>query len=165
MSNRQFVYFLRPVGEAGPVKIGCSDYPEGRLKSYLSWSPVQLEIIATTPGDLTLEARLHTLFADTHRHGEWFEASALMTETLAAIQAGTFNPDTLPSPRRLRPHVRSPEAAAAGGMMRRLSVMRLKGVPIPEHVLAARHTYRCTEEEKLRRWAIVRDFIQSRKAA
>lgn len=42
----QWVYFLRPVGEEGPVKIGVSEVPENRLRTYMVWSPMILEVAA-----------------------------------------------------------------------------------------------------------------------
>src|SRR3546814_12747101 len=38
------VYFIRPIGQAGPVKIGCSVGPNKRRPELETWSPVPLEI-------------------------------------------------------------------------------------------------------------------------
>lgn len=46
----RYVYFLRPAGQDGPVKIGCSTAPQSRLEQYMSWAPFPLEIVATVPG-------------------------------------------------------------------------------------------------------------------
>jgi hypothetical protein len=69
------VYFIRPVGQRGPIKIGCSVRPATRLRDIEIWSPVLLEIIATAPGGHPHELALHDKFAADHLHGEWFAAS------------------------------------------------------------------------------------------
>lgn len=76
------VYFLRPIGQLGPVKIGCSVFPEGRLDSFTIWSPVKLELITSVPGTHADEKALHGMFREHHLHGEWFGASK---ELLALI--------------------------------------------------------------------------------
>lgn len=38
-SESRFIYFLRPIGWDGPVKIGCSNYPMLRLNALMAWSP------------------------------------------------------------------------------------------------------------------------------
>lgn len=98
MGGERFVYFLRPVGQRGPVKIGTSSDPIGRLASCMRWSPVPLEVIATIPGGFDLEVRFHTLFQDDHSHGEWFHGSERMEQVVAAINSGFFNVAALPAP-------------------------------------------------------------------
>ena len=101
------VYFLRPIGMEGPVKIGCSGIAEDRLATYQPWSPFPLEIAASLPGDYRLERRFHERFKAHHTHHEWFAAAPEITACIAAINAGTFDPETLPEmyghplPRRL----------------------------------------------------------------
>lgn len=68
-----YVYFIKPVGEAGPIKVGYSVYPPERLAAFQSWSPVELELIASVAGSLKLEAAIHSHFADYQIRGEWFE--------------------------------------------------------------------------------------------
>lgn len=33
------VYFIKPIGMDGPIKIGCSDKPARRLITLAAWSP------------------------------------------------------------------------------------------------------------------------------
>lgn len=94
-----YVYFLRPIGAEGPVKIGQSRCPLIRLKAISSWSPVELEIAAHTPGARSLEARLHALFAKERLHGEWFSSSVALSALITDIQRGEFDADSLPSER------------------------------------------------------------------
>ncbi len=92
------VYFIRPIGMDGPVKIGCSVSPDGRRVTLEAWSPFPLEIIAEIEGDLTTEGRFHALFAKHHANREWFNWSPKMAEVVASINAGTFDAATLPEP-------------------------------------------------------------------
>ena len=82
------VYFIRPVGQLGPIKIGCSYSPKDRLRAYSEWSPIPLELILTVPGSMKLERNLHECFADHHSHREWFFASPRLLAAIASMQAG-----------------------------------------------------------------------------
>mgnify|MGYP000023420825 CR=1 FL=1 len=95
-SHPRSVYFIKPIGMDGPVKIGCSCSPTGRRDTLQSWSPLPLEIIAEISGDFLLERRFHTAFLASHRGFEWFDISPALVTTIAAINAGTFDTDTLP---------------------------------------------------------------------
>lgn len=91
-----FVYFIRPVGALGPVKIGCSRSPPMRLEQLAEWSPVPLEVVARMSGDFTIEGRLHRKFQHDFMHHEWFRWSAELEEVIASVRAGTFDTSTLP---------------------------------------------------------------------
>lgn len=88
MSPPKFIYFARPVGMDGPIKIGCSAKPISRLKVLASWSPFELEFIGTAPGSFDDEAFLHKRFSDLHTKREWFMSSPLLRATIEAILAG-----------------------------------------------------------------------------
>lgn len=155
------VYFLRPVGQAGPVKIGWSWLPLERLKVYQAWSPVQLELVARTPGSEGLESRFHAHFAHLHLHGEWFRADDGLDAMIAAILDGSFTEAALPAGRRLHKKIVRPEAVEAGRMTRRLSDLRVLGVPMPEEVCEAQRTYGFEPDEVARRRAVVRAFVMA----
>lgn len=161
------VYFLRPIGVDGPIKIGCSMWPEERLTTIASWSPIPLELAARLPGNMKLEGRFHARFAEYHSHGEWFRACPDLLSAIERIRAGTFDLDELPvTGRRPGPGRRvDPESARAGGACLRLTMLQRKGVVIPPEVLEARHTWRCTAEEKARRRALVRSFVDTYREA
>jgi len=74
-----YIYFLRPVGASGPVKIGCSEMPARRLQTIARWSPVPLEIAAMVPGGLSIESWLHNRFAASRSHLEWYSATPELT--------------------------------------------------------------------------------------
>lgn len=110
------IYFLRPVGMAGPIKIGCSQYPKGRLQSIAAWSPFPLEIVAITPGDFRLERRLHGLFAKHHQRCEWFTATPELVALVEHVAAGgkvtdliDLTAEVLPFQRRSGMAATSPE--------------------------------------------------------
>lgn len=91
-----WVYFLRPVGMPGPIKVGVSVDPEMRLRGYNAIAPWELEIAATIPGDRSVEDRFHTLFAAHHSHHEWFNSAPEITAVIEALAAGAFDLSSLP---------------------------------------------------------------------
>lgn len=88
MSSDPFVYFIRPVGMEGPVKIGYSAKPQKRLMELSVWSPFPLEIAAIVPGNSFLEHALHQKFSAQHSHREWFSPSEELTNLIAALSSG-----------------------------------------------------------------------------
>lgn len=83
------IYFIKPVGMDGPIKIGCSDKPAKRLITLAAWSPFELEIIGSVPGGFSDESRLHRRFSDLHTRKEWFMSSPALRQTIEIILAGT----------------------------------------------------------------------------
>ena len=90
------VYFVRPVGQLGPVKIGCSVYPKARLQQLAHWSPFELEVVAEMDGDRSIEARLHRKFLDSQNRLEWFNWTPELETVIEQVKAGTFKVDSLP---------------------------------------------------------------------
>lgn len=82
------VYFLREVGGVGPIKIGYGYDARERLRLYMEWSPVRLEVILTIPGDLKLERAIHNHFAYAHSHSEWFHPVDKLLQAISAMQSG-----------------------------------------------------------------------------
>lgn len=70
-----WIYFFKPVGMIGPIKIGCSRKPGNRLAYLARWSPFPLECIGSVLGDIVFERAIHRKFADQHDHEEWFRAT------------------------------------------------------------------------------------------
>src|SRR5687767_6897382 len=68
-----FVYFIKPVGMEGPIKVGHSSFPMARLASLQTWSPFELEVIAEIEADRSIETAIHERFARWQVRGEWFE--------------------------------------------------------------------------------------------
>lgn len=112
------VYFIKPIGMDGPIKVGCSISPNGRMETLGLWCPLPLELIATVEGGHDLERRFHARYWLSHKGHEWFTPTATMLADIAAINAGLFDIDGLPDPRVLRKPrsgsipPRNPEAAA-----------------------------------------------------
>ncbi|MBZ9894213.1 GIY-YIG nuclease family protein [Mesorhizobium sp. BR1-1-6] len=84
----QHVYFIKPVGMAGPVKIGCTIDVNKRLSEMQKSSPLPLELAAFVPGGLGLERKLHAYFQRQHSHGEWFHWSFELTALIQKIRDG-----------------------------------------------------------------------------
>lgn len=99
---KQRIYFIKPVGMEGPIKIGTSCSPEKRRSALANWSPFPLEIIAEIRGDNVMERRFHARFMHCHERREWFTATPELLATIEAINAGTFDQGSLPPPRALR---------------------------------------------------------------
>lgn len=85
--KQQNVYFVKPVGLDGPIKIGCSDVPANRLLALGAWSPFPLELIGSVPGVMTDESFMHQCFADTHSHREWFHFTPALGAAIAKVLA------------------------------------------------------------------------------
>lgn len=94
------VYFIKPIGMDGPIKIGSSQSPNNRCKSLDTWSPFPLEIVAQIDGCLDLEWRFHARFQTSHERREWFTWSRELQDVIDSINAGTFDVSSLPEARR-----------------------------------------------------------------
>lgn len=68
------IYFVQ-AGEDGAIKIGFAQNLESRLAAMRTDSPVALRLLASIPGTLMLEKKLHKRFAAAWLHGEWFSPS------------------------------------------------------------------------------------------
>lgn len=79
----QLVYVLGSPGSS-LVKIGRSDDVGRRVKAIQNMSPLPLTVLWSTPGGAELEARLHRVFADHRKHGEWFDFGT--TDPVTAIR-------------------------------------------------------------------------------
>lgn len=101
MKGQKQIYFLRPVGQRTPVKIGCSINPISRLAAIQIWSPTLLEIVAVTSGGHEFERDLHARFASDRLHGEWFSCGRELAELIADIAAGNPLPAVKTLPMRL----------------------------------------------------------------
>lgn len=84
-SRHGFIYFIRPSGLVGPIKIGFSIRPLVRIQPIQANSPIPLEIIGQTPGSMDDESYLHRCFADQFSHAEWFHFSASLNAAIEGI--------------------------------------------------------------------------------
>ena len=71
-NKRGFLYFARPKGERGPIKIGFSTMPQVRVGVLGYWSPVPLELMGAFSAQAFHEDLAHRKFASEHSHYEWF---------------------------------------------------------------------------------------------
>lgn len=81
----KLIYFIKPIGLDGPVKIGCSKQPEDRLLTLGVWSPLPLELIGVVPGTFNDEQFLHQCFSGNHSHREWFHSTPILQNTIKTI--------------------------------------------------------------------------------
>lgn len=88
MKPGRHVYFVKPVGMEGPIKIGCTVHTEERIIGLSVWSPFKLELMVAIPGDYALERNIHNCFADLHSHREWFEAGDRLVSAIEKLKAG-----------------------------------------------------------------------------
>lgn len=88
MKSPNIVYFIKPVGLYGPIKIGCATVPQDRLLSLSAWSPWPLEILVTIPGSYRLEQDIHECMARSYSHREWFHATAEVLALVEKLRAG-----------------------------------------------------------------------------
>ena len=79
------VYFIKPVGMDGPIKIGFSAVPATRLESLAAWSPYPLEIIGYVGGSFKDEQYLHSSLSDSHLHREWFKADEQVKRAVSEV--------------------------------------------------------------------------------
>lgn len=82
------IYFIKPVGMKGPVKIGISARSAARLFELLEWSPFDLELAHSMPGTYKLERQIQEALADDHLRREWFKPSARVVQLLRDLQSG-----------------------------------------------------------------------------
>lgn len=83
------IYLIRQTDGRGPIKIGCSYRPVGRLALIASWSPYPLEIIATFKGSFQVERQIHDCLWRSYSHREWFHPTEEVVAFANAMIAGT----------------------------------------------------------------------------
>lgn len=81
------IYFIKPVGADGPIKIGCSLEPKTRLAALSLQSPMLLETIAFASGGHEVEKALHLMFQVSRSHGEWFHATPELQSFIEIVAA------------------------------------------------------------------------------
>jgi hypothetical protein len=64
------IYFLQRADGTGPIKIGCSGWPDLRRRQLQSDLKADLVILAQAPGGYTTERNLHHKFRATHKTPE-----------------------------------------------------------------------------------------------
>lgn len=99
------VYFIRPIGLKGPIRIGGSHHPAELLKNVARWSPLPLEIVATAAGNHA--ARVCAMFSEQHMHGGWFKPNAGMERMISRLAAGSPLGDIIDLKSKFVPFARS----------------------------------------------------------
>lgn len=76
------VYFIQR-GD-GPIKIGYSKNPKGRLSALQTGIPERLTLLGVVPGGKAREQELHREFGRTRIQGEWFHPSPSLLDFIRA---------------------------------------------------------------------------------
>lgn len=71
------IYFIQCNGPRGPIKIGQSDDPRGRMAQMQIGCPYELKLlwVHTKNGDPYTEIEIHRMFEHERIRGEWFHPS------------------------------------------------------------------------------------------
>lgn len=90
-----YVYFMQEDG-GGPIKIGKSKEPKGRLRRLQTASHSRIRLLAVVQGYDMVEAQMHRRFAASRIRGEWFKPTHELLAFIEGIhaanvgQAGAF---------------------------------------------------------------------------
>lgn len=96
------VYFIKPIGMNGPIKIGCSGQVHYRMDTLATWSPFPLELITAVKGNVADERSVHRLFAHLRTHKEWFKSSPTLWEFIGSLKAGSSISEAIVSAKALQ---------------------------------------------------------------
>lgn len=116
----QFVAFIRPKGEPGPVHVSASPDPYRMLAILQAGNPNELELIGSVDAALYPEPWWHDTLAPWHLRGAWYDSKA---QVLCRVEDALRG--VLEAPERLDPLVDLPEGSEGS-----------EGPPgrVPEHV-------------------------------
>lgn len=88
------IYFIQ-AGRAGPIKIGKSANPLGRMSDLQTSNPNKLMLLASYKEFSGFsESKLHQVFAENRIRGEWFEPTRMLLKLIAIIRRNS-NHNTL----------------------------------------------------------------------
>ncbi len=83
----RLIYFLG--GTRGYVKIGFTANLAERIRDLQVACPVQLKLLAHTPGNTTIEREYHARFAGSRTFGEWFKITPSLRAEIARLAQET----------------------------------------------------------------------------
>jgi hypothetical protein len=81
------VYFIQ-AGDEGPIKIGISGSPVGRVSALQVSVAEKLRLLAHIPGGRPCEMALHKFYRRERIRGEWFRPSLRLAAFIAEIAHG-----------------------------------------------------------------------------
>jgi len=76
------VYFVTCCKDDFPIKIGVAANVQKRLEALQVSLPYRVLLLATAPGGLARERKLHILFRGSKLYGEWFQRTPELMETV-----------------------------------------------------------------------------------
>lgn len=117
------IYFVKPIGLPGPIKIGCSRWTARRLVALNAWAPFPLEVICEIDGTLEDERRYHHHLRLAWSHSEWFYPTPKVIEAVELAKAGKMPAwDETEQVRSLRNYDKHRKANIRRGLTRSLNV-------------------------------------------
>lgn len=79
------VYFAK-AGDSGAVKIGTTNDIDSRFKALQCGNAAELQLLATVPGDSSLEHTIHKQLSAHRLRGEWFRDGADLRQLIHELQ-------------------------------------------------------------------------------
>lgn len=132
------VYFIKPIGQLGPVKIGFTDHLAKRARCVAVQSPLLLEVVCSAPGGQAEERLLHERFAGQHMHGEWFAWSKDLQFVMDRVAETGALPELVAVFPRPTLHRRSPSNGHASrvkaNLTRRVRIAERRIYPWPRKI-------------------------------
>ena len=80
-----FIYFLKPVGMDGPIKIGWSCEVNRRLQELQTANAARLVLLGFIPGTMEDERAWHARHATERLEAEWFRPSQALLDAIAKV--------------------------------------------------------------------------------
>jgi hypothetical protein len=117
------IYFIKPIGMEGPIKIGCSADAAMRMDGLASWSPFPLELVVSVVGDFKDESLIHQCFHEFRSHREWFHANVRLAKLMSDLASGVPLALALDQSTRVVEKRNCGGAQWSEGMRRSMSVM------------------------------------------
>lgn len=139
MSNWRYnkdghIYFVKPINECGPVKIGFTGQAKKRLSQLLLWSPVDLEFVCFVRGPKEWETRAHKYFAADYIRNEWFAWSWKLHKAIRRLNDGESFVDVIPETDNECPSIakcrKSPGWAERRSISQQITYAQKRGTPI-----------------------------------
>jgi hypothetical protein len=79
------IYFIFDA-RSNAVKVGQAGDPKARLRALQTAHAGPLELVATMPGEIHVEQKLHHQFAELRIRGEWFQFTGALAEFVGELR-------------------------------------------------------------------------------
>lgn len=92
IDSESIVYFVQN-SHNGLIKIGCTKNKKSRLSALGVTSDGPIRCLATMPGGLDEERKVHRLFSGSRVQGEWFSCSPELLSFISNLSSSNCSPD------------------------------------------------------------------------